>query len=538
MKNNVKGKSSSSRNSKGKSGMKAPYRNKNFGKGSKQDKREEEIADAAAAMSRSNPISLYTKFKQFATDAASIPFSRPLGMQYDLTFQTNSGQFPRVTDTVTDPGLMRILFAPTIGVSHDYTSPMNRASINFYSRLRSTQKAFGDYDHQDLTMMMLGIDSCIMYHSLGRRIYGLLTDMTPVNLYYPQALCEASGVQFTNLRKTIQDFRSFLNEFALQVEQFALPKNIALFDRHSWMCEGIYTDGESSRAQTYMFVPSGFWQYDNTVTTGSQLKWVQYIEPGTSAPITVEEFMAIGSNLINAISNDNDFANISGDLDAYYGSAGEYSLPYIEEKYQILPRYDKIVLSQIENAVQVGDWATGYTPVISQNPNVNQGAIIFEPQCDTGELKPVTPRMNMHIESPSPDAVIEASRLMATFEAGSNALKSCGTEIVHCLDVFVRNPLNSGMSWNVYSSKGTVQEMVASETLKDNIDLLRFIFHCAQFDWAPRVDFDIYDADNTTQPHAWLGSTWDVDNCVNVKEEYYGYINTACLYSLFNIETK
>lgn len=397
MKKGVKPKSQS----KGR-GNRAPYRGKSAQAGDKSQRRDEEIADTAAAMSRSNPISFYTKFSQFAEDAGRIAFSRPLGAVHPMDIRGFSSQM------VAEAGVMRIAFAPTVGVSSDFTSPLNRSSINFYARLRSTQKAFGDYDHQDLTMMMLAIDSAIMYHALGRRIYGTLMDMTPTNRYYPRAIIGAAGLSFPNSQKNIQDFRAFLNEFALQIEQYALPDNIALFARHSWMCEGLYVDSETTRAQTYMFVPTGFWKYNGTSDTGSQLDWVTYLNPGATAvtQYTIDEFMEIGRSLINAMSNDADFAVMAGDLYAYYGGS-VLKLPYIEEKYTILPTYDKTVLSQIENAKICGPWASGYTPVISQNPTVNSGAIIFQPavQCSTSALV-TNVRMNMHTDSPTPAEVM------------------------------------------------------------------------------------------------------------------------------------
>lgn len=515
-------------------GRKAPYRGKESQMGSKQDRREEEIANTGAAMSRSNPLSLYTKFSQFAEDAGRIAFSRPLGATFDLV-KTDGGNF-----LATTPGVMRIAFAPTVGVSSDFTSPLNRSSVNYYARIRSTQKAFGDYDHQDLTMMILAIDSAIMYHALGRRIYATLTDMTPVNRYYPRGIIGAAGVSFPDSQKNIQDFRAFLNEFALQVEQYALPKNIALFERHSWMCEGLYVDSDSTRAQTYMFVPTGFWVYDNTTTTGSQLKWLQYLNnsPTGLTQYTIDEFMDIGRSLINAMSNDADFATMAGDLYAYYGG-DVMKLPYIEERYTILPRYDEIVLSQIENAVIMGTWGSQYTPVISQDPSVNAGAIIFEPVVNCGVTAPFrTIRMNMHKDSPSSGDVMEASRLIATFgragdpNTGDFAVGTCGSEIVQWVDVFAVNPATQALRY--VSLRNNTRYVVANDE-QLILNSLSDLCMLANFDWAPRCEIIFQTSDSGLR---YLGSNWDIDNCVNIKEEDLDYLNIAALYSLFNVESR
>lgn len=515
-----------------------PYSGKNYGKGGKQDRREEEIADTGYAMSRSNPYSFYNKFSQFAEDAGRISFARPLGAVYDIKIHNVSSV------RAAAPGVMRIAFAPSIGVSNDFDSPINRSSINYYARIRSTQKAFGDYDHQDLTMMMLAIDSAIMYHALGRRIYGLLTDMTPLNKYYPRALVAACGVSFPNTQKNIQDFRAFLNEFALQIEQYALPKNIELFNRHSWMCEGLYVDSESTRAQTYMFVPTGFWQYDNTVSSGSQLVWKQYLgrTVATPAQYTVEQFMDFGRELITAMSNDADFATMSGDLYAYYGG-DILRLPYIDEKYAILPKYDKTVLSQIENATIAGVWPSGKDPVISQNPSVNNGAILFQPTV----ISSITPivenvRMNFHWDSPSSQDVMEASRLITTLgdetSAGSGEfkVKSCGSEIVQWLDVYNTNPDTNGIRF--FRIQQMTQYFQNTETGSKVAELLGNILYLANFDWSPRIEVLRYHNDATPDYWTYSGSTWDLDNFTDIGDEYMEYLNTAALYSLFNIESR
>lgn len=538
--NNVK--SPNGNKGKGKKGYKAPYRGKAKG-ADKQERREREIADSAAAMSRGNPIDLYLKFEEFARDAATVPFSRPLGAPYNVNWASTDSTVVTNDGLWADIGIMRMVFSPTIGVSNGFDSPINRSSINNYARIRSTQKAFGDYDHQDLTMMMLAIDSCIMYHSLGRRIYGLLTDMTPVNRYYPRALVAASGVSFNATQKQIQDFRAFLNEFALQVEQYSLPKDILLFDRHKWMCEGIYVDSESKKAQTYMFVPRGFWKYNNTSETGSQLDFVTYIKPGqpsVATNYTIEEFEAIGQQLIAALSNDADFALMSGDLHAYYGG-DTMKLPYVDEKYVILPKYDKVVLSQIENATCVGDWATTYTPTISQNAGVNNGAILFTPIVDTGKSRiTLQARMNMHMDSPTPDDVIEASRLVSVLEqpitGTSTNVQYCGSEIVHYVDIFQMNPTTGNprshhiqSMWNGISDATTVADLT---NFMGNIS-----FMCS-FDWAPRLELYVVDTTKNPQVLEYTGSTWDIDNNNDIRNEYLSTIHTACLYSLFNMKTK
>lgn len=549
MSNNKSNAKSSNKGSEKTRGNKPPYRQYTKGKtqSDKQRRREEEMADTGASMSRGNPIEFYTVYDKFAHDAANIPFARVLGNTYETEVVNYDAAGQVYKFKTADPGLMRIVFTPSIGVSHDYTSPVNRSSTNYYGRLRSTQKSFGNYDHQDLTMMILAIDSLVMFHALGRKIYGVLTDMTPINRYYPRAIVGACGVSFPDTQKQIQDFRAWLNELALRIEQYTLPDNIRLIKRHAWMCEGLYTDSPASRAQTYMFVPAGFWKYNNTATTGGQLDWVQYIVPGETAAtqLTIEQFEAIGNDLINAISNDEDFATISGDLYTYYGGQS-MKLPYVDEGYRILPKYDETVLSQIENATICGFFSPNYTPVIKQTTGVNEGAIIFEPevQLQNYSFEMASMAMNFHKDSPSSDDVIEASRLMSVFaeESDSNfsvALASTGSEFVNCLDIFVTNPATMGVrsrrlmqSVYRYLGAGTAASTPAwiQNAMSDMVWL-------AKFDWAPAIHF-FSSLEGELEDTVYVGNTWDVDNSTLIRREYIDTINTACLYSLFSVATK
>lgn len=534
--NNKNQKKTDRKNNRNVKGGKPPYRSYS---GDKQERRGEEAADTAMKMSRGNPISLYTLFDQFVHDAANLPFTRVVGNVYNVNILDGLDPTPTVHQfTTADPGLMRIVFSPTVGVSANYVSPLNRSSINFYGRLRATQRAFGDYDHQDLTMMVMAIDSLIMFHALARKIYAVANEMTPINRYYPKALVAACGMNFDDLQKNLQNFRSWINEFGLLITQYTLPDNVRLIRRHQWMCEGLYTDSMSRRAQTYCFVPAGFWKYNSTAEKGSQLDYVQYVQPGeTSVTLyTVAEFMEMGNSLMRAISNDADFATISGDLYAYYGGQ-RMVLPYVEEKYGILPSYDTTVLSQIENATIMGWWASNYTPVISQNPDVNQGAIIFEPVMGSSGSyhRPTSLAMNFHKDSPTQDDIIEATRLMAMIAPVPTnneeyPLAICGSEIVHCMDIFVTNPATMGI--RTRRIQQPVHAFAAGTTIAEYQNMFGDLVWLQKFDWAPRV-FVINHANQVL-----VGDSWDVDNSANIASWQLDDIMTACLYSLFNVDTK
>lgn len=482
-------------------------------------RREAEIADTAAVLARDNPVAFYTKFSKFSRDAATLPFALPVGEPF-----TVSEVAPIQTSV---PGVMRLQFIPAIGVSTDFTSPINRSSIRFYTYLRANQKASASYDHQDITMMEVAMDSAYMFHAHLTRMYKVVRDFTPVNEYYSRALITAMGGIFDDLKKNLQDFRAYINTLAYNLGQYALPKGITMFERHRWMCEGLYTDGPTSKAQTYLFVPAGFWLYDNTVTTGSQCTFKEYLPAGnTPKQYTTAQLMEFGDVLLNAISNDSDFSVISGDIYNYYG--GEtFKLPYLNENDAILPSYQEVVLSQIENATIVGAIDRS-SLVISQNPTVNAGAILFQPAITPSYYFYAQPFMNFHHDSPTPDDVIEASRLMAFVE--NNKVVACGTEIICQADIFGVNPDTKGFRSNQLANTILIAEGTTSQTRM--VSMIFDLLMVAQFDWAPCIRFYFKNGDD---PWKLVGWTWDIDNFSYVDRKYIEMIHRACLFSLFEV---
>lgn len=497
------------------------------GNSSKQVRRTVEINDTADAMSRDNPVAFYTKFSKFALDAANLPFATPLGVQ--LNFPVSG------TEPYYVPGVMVIEFIPTCGISTNFESAINRSSIRFYTYLRSNQKASGQYDHQDITMMELGMDSAYMFHAACRRAYGIIKNFTPVNRYYAETLVNAMGFNYSDLLLHLQDFRGYINTLAYSLGQYALPANITLFQRHQWMCEGYYTDSISTRAQTYVFVPKGFWQYDNTVETGSQLTFKQWAQSG---PMTFSSIVSFGNDLVNAISNEEDFSVISGDIYNFYGG-DTFKLPYTDENYVIYPAYSEVVLSQIEN-LTITEVNNLMTLTVSQNPTVNNGAIIFDPVISGGSAM-YRLSMNFHHDSPSSEDVIEASRLMAVPDTNSyNSttdtyhLLECGTELVHrCTIIKYSGP---GLPLSSFPlTRNVLSYDVGKPTAQPQLNLLKWVSNVSQFDWAPGAVIRWYSSTDTSFTPTIIGNTWDIDNFSFVSNQYLSMIHTACLFSLFEV---
>lgn len=518
---------------------------------SKNERRTKEVADTAIRMSESNPYEWYANFPNYAKDVASLAFGTPVGQAVRL----------RQADWVASDGIMGLYFTPCIGYSADMTSPVNRQAVRTFSYLRSIQRAAANYDSADLMMYMLGIDSLYAYWAFLRRAYGVAQLFTPVNKYYPRRLLHVMGIDDT-IVYNLADFRAYINRFALNIGRFAMPKSFDLTQRHMWMNSGLYLDSQGRRAQTYVFVPYKLWQWDNTVTTGSQLTGITLVDfndvKAGSNRKTLNQLIAFGEDLLTNFNNDDDTMAISGDLYRAYGN----NLMHVEEtpdNYAIAPVYDEVVLSQIENATLVGTFrdrggTAGVNPVITQDPSVNNGAILFTPSVSAGPTDVgdgVTSKygrnyglitenvmLNAHWDSPTPEQVMEMTRLVARLDPNTNpisgalgdgvAIKQCGSDLLNGIAICA--PARNSQVGVSFLTATTNTIWCKSDGTPYNPDAASLIAHFMQFDWAPMLYLVL---DNGSSQDLQTVAA-DVDNFTTASYDQMFMIQEAAMLSLLD----
>lgn len=497
---------------------------------------------------KSNPFSWYDKFPQLIKDVGQYTFATPLGNKLNLNGPVS---YP-FSNTIAEPAIMRLNYIPTIGYSADKTSPINRSALRCYSYLRSKIRTANNYDSQDFMMGLMGIDSLHNFYEMGKRIYGVAQLWTPMNLAYPELLLKSMGIQPSTVVYNLAEVRAWLNMFGLNISRFCAPKNIEIFARHKWMNEGLYVDSDNSRAQTYVFVPEGFWKYNNTAAQGGQLDWVP-LKSNWNKLLTWDEFTAIGESLLEALAGDNDMDDIAGDVYNAWGINGILTVQEIPENYRVLPSYDKTVMSQIENATFVGGWSSQYTPVISQNPTVNNGAILFTPEFqingNTHLHSNASHRyilenrlINMHMETVTPEEYIEATRLAVMCDdvpndKGGFSPTVFGADVLTCMQVgYVTvseatpetdDPYSVGMVNAIdFPNNATFNAATVWAALQD-------ITQLAHFDWCPDLAYYVY-VNDTAKYQRTLGSR-DIDNVTVVNFDALKQVHEVCMLSLFDI---
>lgn len=495
-----------------KQGAPIPNTGKKFEE-SKDARRDAEIADTAERAFKgkrkgkgrpkrgSNPESWYNKHPQEVKDAGSISYGTPTGgiMRVDSVegYSNYTGLDIRM------PGVVSIEWIPAVGVSHDKTSPINRGAYTAYVELRSKLKLANTYDSQDMMIALVAVDSALAFHEMGRRVYGSARiPAPPENKYYPRTLLQALGFDPDDILQHLADFRNYLNVFASQMYAYAMPQGMTFSDRHQWMSQNVYLDADNLKAQTFVFKMAGFWAYDNTVTTGSQLNFQSFGGTGTAGLLTYADYVRYGEQIINTLLGDDDIGDIMGDLKNAFGDSAFRHFATTEENFTIVPVYNEEVLEQITNAKFCGS-ARAATMNIRQNPSVNEGAIIFEPQFYDGlEGNPNVqdnahfchaPLLNAHLGT-EPIDNIEKTRLTAVMgkAAGTEPwngadnvaycdLLYCGTEICTYFQIY-RKPFTGDLS-NLALKLTNSLVYTTTDQWSAIITVLADILWLQSFDW-------------------------------------------------------
>lgn len=241
----------------------------------------------------SNDPSWYTQNSQLALDAGRLSFTWPLGAPIDLT----GGRYSTSAIDISIPGVMALTLIPSIGISKDNSSPINTAARNIYSFVRHANSGHANYDSPDLMMYLLAMDSLYSVYAYMARAYGVLSLYAQRNRYLPEMLVTAMGLDYSDFLGNLANFRYFINTCAVKIGSLCAPNSMPYYARHQWIYSGVYADSPDPKSQLYMYVPAGFWQYNET--SGAGLLEFQAMDP--SGGMTFAELQTLVNGMIAAV---------------------------------------------------------------------------------------------------------------------------------------------------------------------------------------------------------------------------------------------
>lgn len=423
----------------------------------------ESVAELGADLYRAKTMNdprWYGQSEQMLKDYASFPFGVPLGSRLNTGAES--------IDAAAVPGIMAFDLVPSVGVAISEVSPVNIAMRNFFSQVRKANSGRVNYEAPNLMMYLIAVSSAHAFLEFIKRAYGTMMLYYAQNRYLPKALLRAMHLSFDSLQANLADFRGYINQYAMRLNQLVIPGNVPYLARQSWVYKNIYTDTQTGKPQLYMYVPAGFFRYVEGTATSADffLQYAPIFEPKLGpTELTFEQIIAYGNSLIEPLVASMDFAIMAGDIMKAFDGALHYPSG-VKEDYVVVPAYEQEVLSQMENLTMVG-----YPPmandvaniqsayVIVENKDINAGYLQSLPMgripteweefFPTGAAAAVPFDMvesrriiTFHKANPTPSDVMVATRLTATTNSGANAenVQKIGSDYYVLLD-------NVGSEW-------------------------------------------------------------------------------------------
>lgn len=532
--------------------------------------------------SEENDVTWYTRVPGLMESACNYAYPLVLGHEINQELPFTYSYTP---ERNAIPGICTIYFIPSIGYSNSPTAPINTAARTQFTFQRYSNSRNAPYEAPDLMLMYLCADSAALYISMLKKIYGIIKNNPYQNAYYPLALCESMGVNYDSIIKNLTEFRTAINVMCYQFNRLALPADVYYFTRHQWLLSGLFTDSPTSMAQTYHFVPRGFYQWSEGENTGPNKAIMVSPWPGTTpAPtdnsgsagasnfLTLEQLISFGQSLLDKLlSSQTVVENMGGDILKSYGAENLIFLPSIDENFTIVPGFSQEVLSEIENLDTANPPFSQMT--VSQTTTIGSGYLISKPEIVTtissnaithaGAYRYMYQSgdklINMHIEKPTPGDNMIATRfslaMTSSYErtgSGSSLqgvvttqLVGFGSEIVVAVHVSkLINALSTSSGLNYTNILRTrVQDYVHYPSISTNELFLALngIGLIQQFDWHPRFSIALLGTDVPAIDEAGkmelvtiIGDTRDIDNYTTISNDKVSNAHGVALISLFD----
>lgn len=551
-----------------------------------------------------NDVAWYAHSAALLRDSASIPFANPVGTRLRMGGpSTVDGQNP-----YTVPGILALEWSPTIGVSSTQLDGASIAANEQFSFIRASLSGDPTFEAPDLMMYELAVDSNCIWFSKLVRLYGTL-NLNPVdNRYQPRALVEAQGFDYDSLVGRLADLRYAINHYAFQLGRVCVPADISYITRHAWMENSVYLDSNTSKAQMYLYKSIGCYTYrEKDEGKPGYLKYQTYQQLAKGAEYTAEDegqlmniddILAINNALFMPIMMCEDFDNIAGVIKRAYGMDRLIKFGTVDENYIVAPVFNQEVLMQIENSTAVGyplvgsgitDQSDEYTWDITQNVNIESSAAgsieqhpwVFMATSTipsdkwNGKLPnvrdwyasvPLTSValsmtrqiVNMHVDNPSPEHTMVATRLKSVINSwkgitwlnettGNGSayiaeIYTCGSEIVHAYCIYtLQYSQGTSMQSTVSLSRVKFNSWITNSTDMPSATTidgtgLYILTMLTAFDWHPLLyitNTAPYKFPTNSEQAQFYGAFGDINNITVIDKITMERINDVALYSMF-----
>lgn len=383
-----------------------------------------------------NDWSWYVRSPQLVKDVASISYNNALGAGFTLNEDQTLNSGYVVGKSLKMPGIIGIHTVPTPGFSNNPASPINIAAKNFYVWIRHQNSGHANYDSPDLMMYLIAMDSVYAWIQHCMRMYGIARVYSQRNRYIGDALLRLCGVNPTDLRSNLANFRAAVNMLIVKASAFCTPNTMTLYNRHMWMYSGVYKDADIDKAQMYMYLPSIMYKYNETAEGGGRCDPVLELVQASTTQISrpneklASWFINEGNNMLAALQGSEDINIMSGDILKAYGREGCNTLAFLPEDYAVVPIYSEEILDQIHNTTCIGaflrksDTFTAQNEantldysclaITQDNTDTLDPYLVIKPSVINGAQLSLSKIVDMGENDPTPERTIVATRNMVS----------------------------------------------------------------------------------------------------------------------------
>lgn len=488
-----------------------------------------------------NDISWYTHYPDLVNGSASIPYI--LGMQTKWSLTDVPGEGSSVIMNQSSPGLMAFRTNPAYGISTSMDSPLNQAAQEIYGFIRLGNSRTSSYDAADIMTYLIAWDSIYMLTTNLIRAYGMLNVRTPDNTYFPDTFISAMGLKPSDAHDNASKMYYGINEIISMLQGWGIPTGMDIFARHQWLYKTYYTDSQTSKAQSYMFVPNTYYEWAGAgseySTSTAVLKQIPY-----NNLMGVEGYVHLIKTLINNIRNDSDCIAMHYDILAWYGSSGLYQVEPMPLNYVTQGTFAPEVLMQIQNMTICGlmdpidsnfngnithDGATG---IITYNP-------ISQRSDDFNISLYMTDRLiTIPIPNANPSINMVATRFTNVCEWKNRenhvvGFHEVGSEFVSAAIIYKYRDVNG--SWEVVESSKLRYVNNDYTLARGGLAYFNSLTDVTSFNMHPCIigSYSVTVGDETTNPTIRL---FDLDNFAVLNKSELARMHQTAIRSMFSIK--
>lgn len=466
------------------------------------------LPDKGIARSGNDP-EWYARDNQLVIDAASIPFSQPLGDKvnfFDPSFNVYNWGITDYFGSGTGngeafPGILTAKTKSSFGGSYNVRSPLNVAANMLYTHVRYMNSGRKNYDPADLMIYVGSMADVFSYLVWMERIYKKAFIYSQRNKYIGDALLKSEHIDADDIKKNLANMRYWINTFINKVASYAIPSDIYYFNRRAWIYGSIYLENPDAniKDQLYQFSPDGFYRFELDANSAGMLKYyiLDEIQTLPATGYTFSDLTKIGEFLMANITGDEDFGLMAGDIiKAFDGRI--IGLAPLPEESDLIPVYSEYVLEQFHNATIIGS-ERGANQSADHLGDVTQdsGGLLIEWEGihdDSGggtysqrhEYKAATLMMNklltVNTPTPNPIDVMECSRMLISnngiYLANGNRYVTfnCGADYVTSVEITwidLNGDVQSGTPFNWGTNAENIDK-ITSAMLKSKCRLSLF----------------------------------------------------------------